>query len=268
MSHKVSVIMGIYNCASTLPEAVDSIVAQTYENWELILCDDGSKDDTYRVAEHYKKLYPDKVILMKNKRNLGLNRTLNRCLERASGEYIARMDGDDVSLPERFEKEAAFLDTHPDYAIVSTPMIYFDESGEWGHGKAVERPVETDFVKGTPFCHAPCMVRAEAYRAAGGYSTDMRTLRAEDYNLWFRLYALGYRGCNLQEPLYKMRDDMNAYHRRKFQFAKNEAYVRWTGYKMLRLPARCYIYALRPILVALLPKSVYLYLHHRRKNKP
>lgn len=258
--------MGIYNCADTLSEAIDSILTQTYEDWELIMCDDGSTDHTYQVAKKYQRQYPHKILLIQNECNKGLNLTLNHCLEYASGEYIARMDGDDLSLPERLEKEVLFLDEHPEYAIVSCPMIYFDEDGDWGQGSLVEYPAKFDFVKGTPFCHAPCMVRSEAFRAADGYSTDKHTLRAEDYNLWFRLYALGYKGYNLQEPLYKMRDDMNAYHRRKFCYARNEAYVRWTGYRMLNLPKKYYIYALRPIIIGMLPKKIYLYLHHRRKH--
>ena len=266
MSNKVSIIMGIYNCGSTLHEAIDSILAQTYGNWELVMCDDGSSDSTYEIALKYKEKYPDKIVLLKNNKNMGLNHTLNRCLEAASGEYIARMDGDDISLPERLEKEASFLDANPDCAIVSCPMIYFDENGDWGQGKAISDPQKKDFVAGTPFCHAPCMVRAEAYRAVNGYSTDPRTLRAEDYNLWFRMYALGYKGHNLNEPLYKMRDDINAFHRRKLRYTKNEFYVRWTGYKMLGLPMRCYIFAFRPILVGLLPKPIYLYLHNRRQQ--
>lgn len=264
MSHKVSVIMGIYNCADTLAEAIESIQRQTYTNWELILCDDGSCDKTYQIAEQYKKQYPEKIILIKNQQNVGLNRTLNHCLEYTTGDYIARMDGDDISLPERFEREVEYLDNHLDCAIVSTPMIYFDESGDWGEGTAIENPRKEDFVCGTPFCHAPCMVRVEAYRAAEGYSTNMKTLRAEDYNLWFRLYALGYRGHNLQKPYYKMRDDMKAYHRRKFRYCINEAYVRFTGYQMLKLPVKSYLYVLRPIIVGLLPKKMYMYLHHRR----
>lgn len=266
MKHKISIIMGIYNCGSTLSEAIDSILAQTYDNWELILCDDGSSDNTYEIAELYKKQYPEKIVLLKNDKNLGLNYTLNRCLEAAKGEYIARMDGDDVSLPERLEKEKEFLDNNPNYAIVSCPMIYFDENGDWGQGKAISDPQKKDFLSGTPFCHAPCMVRSVAYRAVKGYSTDSRTLRAEDYNLWFRMYALGYKGHNLKEPLYKMRDDINAFHRRKLSYAKNEFYVRWNGYKMLNLPIWCYIFAFRPILVGLLPKSIYLYLHNRRQQ--
>ena len=263
---KISVISGIYNCADTLEEAIASILRQTVTDWEWILCDDGSADDTVAVAERYLALHPDKIKLLKNEKNLGLNKTLNRCLAVAEGKYIARMDGDDISLPDRLEKEVAFLDKNPEVAIVSCPMIYFDEKGDWGKGTAIARPEKQHFIAGTPFCHAPCMVRAEAYRVVGGYSENPRTLRAEDYFLWFSMYAAGYQGANLVEPLYKMRDDENAYRRRKFKYALNEAYVRFAGYRMLNLPLRSYLYVLRPIAVNLLPKWLYRYLHHKKQT--
>lgn len=266
MKHKVSVIMGIYNCAATLEEAIESIISQTYENWELILCDDGSSDESMKIAKQYKNRYSDKIILIQNKKNLGLNATLNHCLKYASGDYIARMDGDDVSIENRFEMEVNYLDNHPECAIVSCPMIYFNEQGDYGVGKCIRNPVAKDFVKGTPFCHAPCMVRKEAFEVVNGYSMDKKTFRAEDYNLWFRMYSVGYKGHNLEVPLYKMRDDMNAYHRRKFKYALNEMYVRITGYKMLKLPIKYYIYAMRPIAVSIIPKKLYFVLHQKKMN--
>lgn len=263
---KVSIIMGIYNCEKTLGEAIESILNQTYDNWELIMCDDGSTDNTYSVASSYKDRYPEKVILIANERNSGLNKTLNHCLKYATGDYIARMDGDDISIYNRFEKEVDFLNNNNDYSIVSGPMVYFDENGDWGQGTSIPYPQKEDFINGTPFCHAPCMVRADAYKAVNGYSENTKTLRAEDYDLWFRMYELGYKGHNLQEPIYKMRDDANAYSRRKFKFALNEAYVRFTGYRRLKLPVTSYMYALRPIIVGLLPKPIYMKLHHKNKN--
>ena len=122
---KISVIMGIYNCADTLGEAIDCIVAQTETDWELILCDDGSADETYAVAASYQERYPDKIVLLKNEQNLGLNATLNRCLSVAKGAYIARMDGDDLCAPDRFEKELAVLESEADIAIVSSDMTQF-----------------------------------------------------------------------------------------------------------------------------------------------
>ena len=162
---KISIIMGIYNCASTLDEAIESIIAQTYPNWQMIMCDDGSSDNTYEVAEKYVKSDPERFVLIKNETNQGLNITLNNCLAIADGDYVARMDGDDISLPERFEKEVDFLNNHPEFAIVSTPMILFDESGEWGKtADPIKEPGIIDFAYHTPFhCHAPCMIKREAF---------------------------------------------------------------------------------------------------------
>jgi glycosyltransferase EpsE len=253
--------MGIYNCATTLVEALDSLYAQTYQNFKIILCDDGSTDNTYQIAAEYAKKH-DNIILIKNDQNKGLNYTLNHCLEYADTEYVARMDGDDISLPTRFEKEIAFLDSHPEYAIVSCPMIYFDENGDYkvGQTKSTD-PIKRDFILSTPFCHAPCMVRSIAYKAVNGYSVDKRLIRVEDYHLWFKMYAAGYKGHNLSEPLYKMRDDRNATRRRTLSNRLNEVYVKHIGYKMLQLPIYSQIYAIRPLLVWLLPNPIYNYLH-------
>ena len=98
MKGKISIIMGAYNCEDTLSEAIDSIIQQTYKDWELIICDDGSKDNTLSIAKEYEKQY-ENIHVYKNEKNLGLNKTLNKCLSYAKGEYIARMDGDDISLP-------------------------------------------------------------------------------------------------------------------------------------------------------------------------
>ena len=103
MSMKISVIMGIYNCQNTLGEAIQCILQQTYSDWELIMCDDGSSDDTYNVALAFVYKYPNRIKLLRNTKNMGLNYALNRCLEFASGEIIARMDGDDRCSENRFE---------------------------------------------------------------------------------------------------------------------------------------------------------------------
>ena len=214
MEYRVSIIMGIYNCENTLDEAIQSLLDQTNQQWKLIMCDDGSKDNTYKKAKSYAEQY-ENIILIQNDKNMGLNYTLNHCLEYVDTEYVARMDADDISLPTRLEKEINFLDDHHEYAIVSTPMIYFDEHGDFRVGKGNGEVIKSDFIKGTPFCHAPCMVRSEAYRKVKGYTVAEKLLRVEDYHLWYKMYLNGYRGYNLKEPLYKMRDDRNAKNRRK-----------------------------------------------------
>ena len=241
---KISVIMGIYNCENTLKEAIDSILKQTITEWELIMCDDGSKDNTFTIAEEYQQRFPEKIVLLQNEENRGLNYTLNRCLSVAKGKFIARMDGDDLCSPIRFAEELAVLEAEPEIAIVSCDMAYFDESGVWGRISHPTYPQKKDFLYGTPFCHAPCLVRREAYEMVNGYSEDKKLLRVEDYHLWFKMYKAGYEGKNIGQVLYHMRDDRNAYSRRKFRYRLNEAYVKCLAVKELKLPVWGWHYAL------------------------
>ena len=269
---KVSILMGIYNCAPTLREAVESILSQTFTDWELILCEDGSRDDTYAIAQEYRRAHPDRIILLRNEKNMGLNHTLNRCLQAASGEYCARMDGDDLSLPDRFEKQVAFLDAHPEYAIVSTPMIFFDEQGEWGRNQMIERPQRDDFIHHSPVhCHAPCMIRREAYLAVGGYTEDLRMLRFEDVNLWYKLYAAGYQGYNLSEPLYMMRDGREAAGRRGLRSRMNGVYVTYVGFRLFRYPWYMYRFVvldfIKHFIKGVMPEKLYLFFHKRSVNQ-
>ena len=261
---KVSIIMGIYNCSDTLTDAIESILNQTFSGWKLIMCDDGSTDETYCIALQYKKKYPDKIILIKNKENRGLNYTLNHCLKYVNTEYVARMDGDDISLPTRLEEEIRFLDTHLEYAIVSCPMIYFDQDGDFMIGKCIPKPQKNDYIKGTPFCHAPCMVRTDIMKLVNGYSVSNKLLRVEDYHLWYKIYMAGYQGYNLKKPLYKMRDDRNAVARRKYKYRLNETYVKWRIYKDMKLSSRYILYILKPLVVGLMPNYLYKSLHRKR----
>ena len=262
----ISVIIGAYNCAATLPEALDSLYAQSYKDFDIIICDDGSSDNTHAICEEYCKT-KDNVQLLKNNRNMGLNYTLNRCLLVAyegGARYIARMDGDDVSLPDRFQKEFDFLESHPEYDFVSCPMNYFDEGGVFKTGTSKEgEPKSQEYVKSSPFCHAPVMVRAEAYRKVCGYTEETRLLRVEDYHLWYKFYLAGCKGWRLSEPLYEMRDDRNAAHRRTFNSRLNESYVKYLIVRDFHLPKWNYLYCVKPIIVGLMPRKLYLYLHRR-----
>lgn len=260
MEYRVSIIMGIYNCENTLDEAIQSLLDQTNQQWKLIMCDDGSKDNTYKKAKSYAEQY-ENIILIQNDKNMGLNYTLNHCLEYVDTEYVARMDADDISLPTRLEKEINFLDDHHEYAIVSTPMIYFDEHGYFRVGKGNGEVIKSDFIKGTPFCHAPCIVRSEAYRKVKGYTVAEKLLRVEDYHLWYKMYLNGYRGYNLKEPLYKMRDDRNAKNRRKYKYRINEANVKYLIVRDFNLSKINYIRVLKPLIVGLLPTFLYDFLH-------
>ena len=255
---KVSVLMSVYNCENTVKKSIDSIVEQTFTDWELIICDDGSKDNTYKLVQEIAKEEP-RIVLIKNDRNRGLSYSLNHCLKVAKGSYCARMDGDDLCDSRRFEKQVEFLDNNKEYAFVSTRMTRFDEHGTYQVPKSMESysPTIKDFVKGSPFCHAPVMVRKSAYDAVSGYRDIPQTLGVEDYDLWFRLYAKGYKGYILQESLYHMFDGRGAAKRRTCRRRLNEAWVRRSGYRMLKIPIIFRVYIFKPILIGMIPQHIY-----------
>lgn len=263
---KISVIMGIYNCESTLENAIVSIQKQTYSNWEVIMCDDGSTDNTLQLAEKMAKT-DNRLIVIKNDENCGLNKTLNHCLKYATGEYIARMDGDDDCLPQRFEEQINFLEDHSEYAIVSTPMFLFDENGVWGKTSVPEKPQPRDVVCGSPICHAPVMMKRECMDKVNGYTENKRMLRVEDVNLWIKLYAAGYKCYNLQNPLYRMRNDKNAFQRRKYIYRINSTYVRLLGCRQMKLNFSCYLKAFIPMIKGLIPANFRRILRERQFEK-
>lgn len=254
-SKKVSILMGIYNNSKTLEQAVASIQEQTYTNWELIMCDDGSVDDTYETALKLCEK-DDRLILIKNETNCGLNKTLNNCLKIATGDYIARMDGDDDCLPTRFEKQVEFLNTHKDFDIVGTSTIFFDENGEWGRSTLKKEPQPYDVATNSPICHATVMLTKKSIFDVEGYTVDDKMLRVEDVNLWIKLYSKGYRCYNLQEHLYRVRNNRAAFERRKYRYRINSTYVRLIGCKMLNLGPKAYLKSFMPMIVGLVPTNL------------
>lgn len=268
---RVSVLMGVYNCANTVEKSIDSIVDQTFTDWEFIICDDGSKDNTAAVVQAYAEREP-RIKFIQNDRNHGLSYTLNHCLSVATGEYCARMDGDDLCDPTRFQKQIDFLEQHPEYGFVSCRMTRFDENGTYDVPEYIEsfEPTMMDYIKGSPFCHAPVMIRKSSYDSVNGYRDIPETLCVEDYDLWFRLYAAGIKGYMLQEPLYHMFDGRGAAKRRTFKRRLNEAWVRKEGYKAIHAPMVTRVFILKPILIALIPQKIYILLlrkNGRREHK-
>lgn len=230
--------MGIYNCADTLPEAIHSIVNQTYTSWQLIMCDDCSTDNTYEVAKSFAERYPDKMVLIRNDKNMRLAYSLNHCLEYADGEYIARMDGDDLSAPDRFQKQVDYLRSHPEIQLVGTAMQQFNEENE--NIQLITKPehVADKYImhKCIPFNHATIMTYKYVYDSLGGYTVAERTKRGQDYDLWFRFLEKEYVGDNINEPLYFVREDMNAIRRRTFKMRWEVWETTKFGYRLLGYP--------------------------------
>ena len=161
----ISVLMGVYNCKerSMLERSVRSIVEQTYPNWELILCDDGSTNAALLWMQNL-AARDSRIRLLQNDRNLGLARTLNRCLSVAKGAYLARQDDDDISKPDRFEKQIAYLESHADVDFVGSNCdLYTPDGGVSGCWKRPERPRKQDFLFNSPFIHGSILFRRRCF---------------------------------------------------------------------------------------------------------
>lgn len=200
----VSVIFPVYNGATYLREAIESILNQTYNNIELIIINDGSKDDSAAIIV----TYLDPRIRFYRQANQGLAATLNRSIGFAQGEYIARQDQDDISLPQRFEKQVAFLQTHPDHGMVGTWAEIIE--GTKKTGRAHRHPSESAVLKfnllfNNPFVHSSMMVRKKVFEKVGLYSTDKTRQPPEDYELWSRV-AREFEVANIPEPLVVYRE--------------------------------------------------------------
>lgn len=254
--------MSVYNCADTLKEAIDSILNQTYTDWELIICNDASTDSTLKIAQDYEQKYSN-IFVFSNEKNLKLALSLNRCLNFSSGEYIARHDGDDISEPNRLEEQVAFLDNNKEFAFVSSVMIYFNELGVSGKSKLVEYPTKLDFIKSTPFCHAPVMMRKAVLNEIGNYTYNKRLNRGQDYYLWYKFYKNGYKGANILKPLYRMRNDINAFKRRTLKSRLDFALVQCEVYKGLKLPLYSYFFMLINLLKGLLPNRIAYFFYNK-----
>ncbi len=255
-SYKISVIMGVYNANkdNMIYESIQSICNQTYLNWELIICDDGSEDGTYEIIEELRRK-ECRIKLIKNDKNRGLAYSLNHCLEFADGDFIARMDIDDISMCNRFEQQVNYLLSHENIAFCATSANLFDDNGIWALRRMKSTPNKKDFLFTSPFIHPTLMARNSFYKKYK-YTVSRKTLRAEDYELFMRAYADGYVGENIQEALYNYREDKASYSRRKYRERWFEAVVRYEGFKRLGLLPRGFIYVVKPLVVGLIPQQI------------
>ena len=266
MNDKISVIMACYNCEKTVEKAIDSILAQTYTNWVMICCDDGSQDSTMEILQRYKKKYPDKFVIIQNPGNKQLPYSLNHCLEYVETELVARMDADDWSLPERFEMQVEYLKGHPDIDLVGTGVTVFDGEKKIASIIKVSEPTKATMLRMNAFSHATIMTYKRVYDELGGYSLDPTVIRVEDVDLWCRFLAKGFKGYNLQEELYVILEDINAVKRRTLQARINGAKTRSRGFRLMGLRGFCCVKPYFDVLKFFVPGFIYPMLHKWKLN--
>ena len=267
---KISVIMGVYNPASQerLFRSVQSVIDQSFAEWELLLYDDGSQAPFTSLIQAAAALDP-RILLLHGQQNRGLARALHVCIRSASGSYIARMDDDDVSKPDRFQKQLDFLETHSQYQWVGSLAELVDSHGVWGIESVPETPQGRDFLWNSPYIHPSVLFRAGVLLGHGGYDPSSSVVQCEDYELFMRLHSRGNQGYNLQEPLLQYWEDRESYRKRTYRRRIREMKVRYHGFQDLGiLRPGTFFYVMKPLLVGAVPASAHHSIKHWRKKKP
>lgn len=250
----ISVLMGTYNepDRKQLEWAIDSILGQTFWDFEYIICDDGSEKDFFQWLKTFCEK-DSRIRLLRNPINRGLAYTLNRCFTYASGKYIARMDADDISLPQRFEKQFLFLEQHRTYALTGCNAWMMDGTVLWGKRRLTKVPGPTDFLYTSPFIHPAVMMRREVMERLHGYITAKMYVRVEDYDFFMRMYEAGFIGYNLQETLFLYRESSQSFKKRKYCFRIYECRVRYQGFRKLGIIRGNMRYVIKPLITGFIP---------------
>lgn len=198
---KVSIIMPVYNAAKYLDETINSILNQTYNDFEFLIIDDGSTDNSLEILYSYND---HRIKILKNEKNIGYVKTLNKLIDISKGEYIARQDNDDLSLPDRIEKQVLFLNKNKDVGVCGTNAFIFGKKTKMTRMPITDDEIKAYMIINNPMLHPTIMYRKSIFEVLniGKYNEDL--CPAEDYAMWFEI-SKKTKLANLPEPLLKYR---------------------------------------------------------------
>ncbi len=222
MTPKVSVVIPVFNVSIYIKQSLKSILNQTYKNFEVLIIDDGSTDSTLKIVKTFKD---KRIKILKNNKNSGLVVSINKGIETARGEYIARFDGDDISDIFRIKKQVKFLDENPEYIVIGTQAQDIDQNGQHiGQTLVPETDQQIRRVKYKKnfMIHPTVMMRTDIVKKVGGYRKFFKG-GAEEYDLWLRLLRHG-KFYNIPEKLIQKRIHASAFTQRQ-RFKRIEIYA-------------------------------------------
>lgn len=269
MNHDVlvSVIVACRNSEKFLKLCMDSLINQSYHNIEIVVCDDASTDNSYALLEEYAVRDP-RIILLKNEECLYAASTRNRCIEKSSGKYIVIQDADDFSAYDRIEKLKILLEQNDKIDFISSSAyIFSNDHTIFDKIKRVRivNPKKSDFLWGMPFIHAAMIFRTTCIKNINGYRVAKETKRGQDYDMLMRMYAAGFKGMNINSPLYWIRSDSNMLKRQLLSNLNNEFKIRLFGFKALGLLPIGYIFCLKPYFAFFYHSAIYYWQLFRRR---
>jgi len=243
----VSVLVPAHNAEQHIGVCIDSLLEQSYSPFEIIVVDDGSTDRTWQVVAAYAE-QDRRVVGVRGLVNTGVAAARNRALSVARGQYVMLQDADDLSVSSRMSRLVSYLETSG-ADFVSSGHYLFDDTGSYAVKiPKAEQPTKLHMLYGVPFCHAATAFRRDCLDDVGGYMVSEYTRRGEDYDLFMRLYARGFRGVNIPDVLYGYRVDSRTLSRRTFEYRLDECRIRWRGFSELGLMPWALPFVLKPIV--------------------
>jgi glycosyltransferase involved in cell wall biosynthesis len=248
---QVTVLMGVFNARASLDAAIQSMLAQTYADFEFLIIDDCSTDGSAEIVEQHATL-DTRIRLIRHKTNSGLGELLRRGVFEARGELVARMDADDTSLPNRLQRQVDFLRAHPEIDVVGSYALDVTKQGM----RIRERRVPTthekiaELVWTNPFLHPTVMFRRQSILRIGSYAAIRRR---QDYDLWFRCVAGGLRLANIPEPLLHYHFSEDTMKRNHIKAILDQVRIGLRGCRLVGAPAHAYLATCMPLVEAAMP---------------
>lgn len=263
---KVSVVMSVYNEEKYLQESIESVLHQTLKDFEFVVINDASTDNSARILEKI-AVNDERLRIINNEKRLGLTKSLNIAIINSKGKYIARMDADDVALPERLERQILHLEKNPSIGLIGTSFYEIDE-----HSRILGEVYmpETDLMirkkifKFNPFFHSSITIPRTVFEKVGLYNEEFQY--AQDYELWFRILR-SYKGINLNELLMKRRKHKQTLTHKKLQQQYYFSYKACQAGLKLLTPSiidRCWL--LKHKIISTMPSKLMLGINRLRSH--
>ncbi len=271
MIKKVSIIIAAYNVSAYLDTTFKSIFNQTYENWEVVICDDCSTDNTLELCNKYSKM-DNRILTYYNEKNIKQAATRNKCINFCTGDYIVILDADDEMTPDRIEKQVYYLEKNHHIGFVGSNAYTFSDSEKTGFISKPKTPSKLEVISNSGFIYATLMIRADLLKKVNGYTVSAITETGEDFDLVCKLYMQNINGENLKEYLYGYRVNELNYDRRKYkcyvdEFKVSMKYVKLGWFKKFRILnyKKCVLYM--PLVKGLVPKKMVRFYHSIKFKK-
>ena len=255
----VSVIVACYNGESYIDECLESIVNQSYQNIEILICDDASTDDSYAMLKKW-QIKESRIVLLRNNQNVHSAGSRNACIDLAKGKYVLIQDIDDIS---KVNRVSVLVNTIKNNKVdfVSSRMATIDDSGQIDYNNILKHkksPSKYDFLWGISFNHPATLFRKEILNKVNGYRVAKETRGAEDYDMFMRMYAYGAKGINISETLYLYRTVAADSKMLNFKNRIKECKIRYKGFKQLNILVIGFPMVFKPLIVLVIKFFFYI----------